>query len=113
MADQAARFAKAKEEKNERYLDIESVFDPSFLKGKRVAITGANRGLGLELAKEVHSAGGELVLIVRSTSDEMEALQPKDIVKDVDVTNDKAGEKVGQDIKGGPIDIVSAAHQVV
>ena len=37
LADQKARFARAKEEKNERYLDITTVYDGSFLKGKRVA----------------------------------------------------------------------------
>ena len=107
MADQEARFAKAKKENNTRYLDIESVFDPSFLKGKRVAITGANRGLGLALAKEAVAAGAELVGIVRSNSDELKALNPKDLVTDVDVTDNNAGAKVVEGIKGGPIDIVS------
>lgn len=107
IADQPARFAKAKEENNQRYLDIDSVFDPTFLKGKRVAITGANRGLGLEIAKVVHEAGGELVAIVRSTSDDLEALNPADMVKNVDATNNDAGAMVVDGIKGGPIDIAS------
>ena len=111
IADQEARFAKAKKENNTRYLDIDSVFDGSFLKGKRVAITGANRGLGLELAKAVASAGGELVAIVRSNSDELKALKPADLVTDVDVTDNNAGAKVVEGIKGGPIDIVSSASR--
>lgn len=49
IPDQPARFARAKEEGNKRYLDIETVYDGSFLKGKRVAITGANRGIGMLL----------------------------------------------------------------
>lgn len=106
MADQQARFAKAKKENNERYLNIDSVYDPSFLKGKRVAVTGANRGLGLELAKAVVAAGSELVGIVRSTSDELKALNPKDLVTGVDVTDNNCGAKVVEGIKGGPIDIV-------
>ena len=46
IADQVARYAKAKEEKNQRYLDIESVYDGGDLSGKRVLVTGGNRGLG-------------------------------------------------------------------
>ena len=44
IADQVARFERAKKEKNERYLNIASVFDGSYLKGKRVMITGGNQG---------------------------------------------------------------------
>jgi hypothetical protein len=33
IADQTARFCRAKDEKNERYLNISSVFDGSYLKG--------------------------------------------------------------------------------
>ena len=46
IADQVARYAKAKEEKNQRYLDIESVYDGGDLSGKRVLVIGGNRGLG-------------------------------------------------------------------
>jgi hypothetical protein len=40
--DQPARFAQAQAEQNRRYLDITSVYDASFLKGKRVAVTGVS-----------------------------------------------------------------------
>ncbi|KAL7562241.1 hypothetical protein ACA910_004048 [Epithemia clementina (nom. ined.)] len=104
--DQPARFAKAKEENNQRYLDITTVYDPSFLKGKRVAITGANRGIGLALATELVEAGGELIALVRSSSDELEALKPAEIVKGIDVTNDEECKNIAGQIKGGPIDIL-------
>ena len=55
LPDQVARFARAKEEKNERYLDITTAYDGSYLKGKRVLVTGANRGLGLCIAEEILS----------------------------------------------------------
>ena len=35
IADQVARFERAKAEENERYLNIASVFDGSYLKGQR------------------------------------------------------------------------------
>jgi hypothetical protein len=105
--DQEARFAAAKKENNQRFLDITTVYDPSFLKGKRVAITGANRGIGLEIAKQVTEAGAKLVALVRSTSDELEALKPDEVIKNVDVRNDETCEDIKNQIKGGPIDIVS------
>ena len=56
IGDQIARFARAKEEKNERYVNIGSVYDGSALKDKKILITGANRGLGLKGGvKPLHS----------------------------------------------------------
>jgi short chain dehydrogenase len=104
--NQPARFAKAKADQNQRYLDITSVYDASFLKGKRVAVTGANRGIGLALAKELTEAGAQLVAIVRSSSIELDALQPVEIVSGIDVTNDAQCASIASQIKGGPIDIV-------
>ena len=59
IADQTARFERAKKEDNNRYLDIKSVYDGAYLKGKRVLLTGANRGLGLALAKEISAQGAD------------------------------------------------------
>ena len=47
MADQPARFAAAKAADNPRFLDIESMYDGGDLSGKRVLVTGGNRGLRL------------------------------------------------------------------
>lgn len=106
LPDQAARFAQAKKENNQRFLDVTSVYDPSFLKGKRVAVTGANRGIGLALATELTAAGAKLVALVRSSSAELEALNPVEIVKGIDVTDDAGCAKIHEKISGGPIDIV-------
>jgi nucleoside-diphosphate-sugar epimerase len=106
IPDQPARFARANKENNRRYLDIASVYDPTYLKGVRVAVTGANRGIGLALAKEVSEAGAKLVAIVRSSSPELEALHPAEIVSGIDVTNDEQCQGIASQIKGGPIDIL-------
>ena len=53
IPNQPARFARAKTEGNARYIDLESLYDPSFIKGKTVLVTGCNRGIGLALCKEL------------------------------------------------------------
>ena len=72
-----------------------------------MAVTGANRGIGLALATELTQAGAEVVALIRSSSDELEALKPAEIVKNIDVTDDKKCESIKDQITGGPIDIVS------
>ena len=111
IADQQARFAKAKEENNQRYLDITTVYDGSFLKGKRVAVTGANRGLGLELSKQLAEAGAKIVALVRKSSDELDALKPEEIITGIDVMKEECTESIKDKIKGGPVDIVRLQKQ--
>jgi short chain dehydrogenase len=106
IADQQLRYANAKEENNTRYLDITSVYDGSFLKGKRVAVTGANRGLGLELSKVLAKEGAKIVALVRKSSDELDVLEPEEIISGIDVTSDEITESIKEKIKGGPVDIV-------
>jgi NADPH:quinone reductase-like Zn-dependent oxidoreductase len=107
IADQPARFARAKRENNQRYLDITTVYDPSLLQGKRVAVTGANRGIGLALAKELAAAGAKVIGIVRSSSPELDALNPEEVVTGIDVTDDAKCAALSSQIKGGAIDVVS------
>eukprot|EP00547_Thalassionema_nitzschioides_P017445 CAMPEP_0194234952 /NCGR_PEP_ID=MMETSP0158-20130606/2574_1 /TAXON_ID=33649 /ORGANISM="Thalassionema nitzschioides, Strain L26-B" /LENGTH=296 /DNA_ID=CAMNT_0038968289 /DNA_START=62 /DNA_END=952 /DNA_ORIENTATION=+ len=109
VADQVARFAKAKEENNKRYLDIGSVYDGAELSGKRVIITGGNRGLGFEIAKELVSIGATAIVVCRSSSPELEKLVGKsNIYSGVDVTDDEAVKKAAESVKsdGGDIDVV-------
>lgn len=52
IPDQPKRFKKAKDTQNERYLNIDAVYDANYVRGKYVLITGGNRGIGLELVSE-------------------------------------------------------------
>lgn len=109
VADQVARFARAKAENNERYLDIGSVFDGGDLSGKRVLVTGGNRGLGLAIVKELVAIGATAIVVCRSSSTEVERLVGKWNVYDgVDVTDDEAVRKVAKRVKGdgGALDVV-------
>ena len=107
IPDQPARFARAKAENNERYLDIAKVYDPSFLKGLRVAVTGCNRGIGLALAKELTARGAKLIAINRSSSKELEDLNPDESLVGIDVTSDELCATLKDKITNGPIDLVS------
>lgn len=104
LPDQVARFARAKEEKNERYLDITTVYDGSYLKGKRVLVTGANRGLGLCIAEEILSQGGEVVAVCRSDSPELKE-KGAQVISGVDVVSDSVEEIMTKAIDK-PVDIV-------
>ena len=109
LADQVARFAKAKEENNERYLDISSVYDGGDLSGKRVLVTGGNRGLGLEITKELVAIGATAIVVCRSSSDELSDLVGQWNVYDgVDVTDTEAVNKAFKRVKsdGGALDMV-------
>jgi len=89
LPDQTARFERAKAEKNERYLNIASVFDGAYLKGQRVMITGGNQGLGLAITKELVKHGAEVIVVGRRSSPELDALNVK-VVTGVDVTSTDA-----------------------
>ena len=97
------QFAQAQKEDNRRYLDIASVFDGSSLKGKRVAITGGSRGLGLEIAKAAMDVGAEVLVICRSGT-----VDGAKIYDGVDVTDAEAcasaAKKIVED--GGPVDVL-------
>mmetsp|Transcript_9971 Transcript_9971/g.13979 ORF Transcript_9971/g.13979 Transcript_9971/m.13979 type:complete len:291 (-) Transcript_9971:75-947(-) len=88
IADQVRRFAKAKEENNKRYLDISSVYDGQPLAGKCVVVTGGNRGLGLEITKELVAIGAMPLVVCRKWSAELEKLIGKcKVYSGVDVTD--------------------------
>jgi len=106
LPDQVARFARAKEEGNERYLNIESVYDGSYLKGKRVLITGGNQGLGLAIATELVAQGAETIVVGRRSSPELDALGCK-VITGVDVTDETAlNGKMVDEIGAEPLDYV-------
>jgi len=109
VADQVARFAKAKEDNNQRYLDIESVYDGGDMSGKRVLVTGGARGLGFEIVKELVAIGATAIVVCRSSNPEVEKMVGKwNVYSGVDVQDDEAVKKVAKRIKGdgGALDVV-------
>jgi NAD(P)-dependent dehydrogenase (short-subunit alcohol dehydrogenase family) len=109
IPDQVERFANAKKENNQRFLDISSVYNGGDLSGKRVLVTGGNRGLGLEIVKELVSIGATALVLCRSSSPELEALVGQwNVYKGVDVADSAAVKKAAKAIKndGGALDVV-------
>jgi len=104
LADQVARFERAKKEGNSRFLDIKSVYDGAYLKGKRVLLTGSNRGLGLALAKQISAEGAELISLVRSSSADLDALGGQ-VIAGVDVLSEESVSKAIGSL-ASPVDIV-------
>jgi len=56
-------------EKNERYLNIDSVYDASEVKGKRILVVGANRGLGHAITQELVAQEAVVIGTCRSEKD--------------------------------------------
>ena len=65
-----------------------------------------NDTIGLALAKEVVNQGGKLIAICRSSSDELVALKPDEIVTGIELTSDETCDTIASKITGGPIDIL-------
>lgn len=61
----------------------------------RVMITGANRGIGLAMAKQYAQAGHEVMAICRETSEELEALADQ-VISGVDLVDDAAVTQLTQ-----------------
>lgn len=109
IPDQVQRFADAQAENNERFLNIDSVYNGFDIMGKRILVTGGNRGLGLEITKQAVQDGATVIVLCRSSNDELEDLVGKWNVYDgVDVTDSAAVDAALKRVKndGGALDYV-------
>eukprot|EP00343_Euplotes_focardii_P012479 CAMPEP_0205833730 /NCGR_PEP_ID=MMETSP0206-20130828/50225_1 /ASSEMBLY_ACC=CAM_ASM_000279 /TAXON_ID=36767 /ORGANISM="Euplotes focardii, Strain TN1" /LENGTH=311 /DNA_ID=CAMNT_0053140375 /DNA_START=26 /DNA_END=961 /DNA_ORIENTATION=+ len=70
-----------------------------------VAITGANRGLGLEMARQFSARGDKVYALCRKTSPELDALGVN-VIQGVDVTKDAVGEVLRAALDGVTLDIL-------
>lgn len=68
-------------------------------------VTGANRGIGLELCRQLRERGADVVAVCRKSSSELEALAVK-IVSGIDVCDAAAPERLAAELGGAPIDLL-------
>lgn len=72
---------------------------------QRILITGANRGIGLELAKQLQARGATILASVRQPSAALEALGVE-ICADIDVTRDDGPTRLKTAVGDRKLDIV-------
>lgn len=102
-ADQPARFAKAKADGNKRMLDVGSFYDPSYVKGKTIVITGGNRGLGLAITNELVKQGAKVIVTSRSPA----AIPGVErVISGIEMTDNACGTKLADALKGTAVDVL-------
>ena len=72
---------------------------------KTVLITGANRGIGLELARHYAAEGCEVIGVCRQSSDELAGVAAQ-VVDGVDVTTDAGIDKLKSSLAGKRISLL-------
>lgn len=70
-----------------------------------VVITGANRGIGLELCRQYRERGDEVIAVCRKASDDLKSLDVA-IEEGIDVTDPASAQALAERLKGKTIDIL-------
>ncbi|MDX1589153.1 MAG: SDR family oxidoreductase [Oleiphilaceae bacterium] len=70
-----------------------------------VVITGASRGIGLELARYYHQRGDRVTALCRRSSEPLSALEVR-VIEDVDVTDEAVVNRLPEDMNGETVDIL-------
>lgn len=71
----------------------------------RVVIIGANKGIGLELARQLAARGDEVIAAVRQSSDDLSTLDVE-VIEGVDVTEDKGVARLRDALGDRRIDVL-------
>ena len=73
-----------------------------------VLITGANRGIGLELARQYVEHGWAVIAVSRSSSDELDALAESSLLHahQLNLTDDAELKELASSLKGQTIDVL-------
>jgi NAD(P)-dependent dehydrogenase (short-subunit alcohol dehydrogenase family) len=74
--------------------------------GPTVLITGANRGIGLEYARQFHAKGYRVIGTARDLADAAELAKVSDRVEALDVADAASVAALAQRLEGVPIDIL-------
>jgi NAD(P)-dependent dehydrogenase (short-subunit alcohol dehydrogenase family) len=72
---------------------------------KHVVITGANRGIGLELARYYQAEGWKVTGVCRETSAELGNIAAQ-VIDGIDVTSEACIQRLASALQGQPIDLL-------
>lgn len=72
---------------------------------KHVVITGANRGIGLELARHYQAEGWQVTGVCRETSSELEGYAAQ-VIKGINVTSEESIARLVDALRGQTIDLL-------
>ena len=70
-----------------------------------VLITGCNRGIGLELARQLHERGDDVIGACRSASDELRALGIR-VIEGIDVGDGESVSTLKEQLGDTPLDVL-------
>ncbi len=70
-----------------------------------VLVTGANRGIGLQLCRQFAARGDEVIAVCRESTDELAALGVR-VIDGIDVSNGDAVDTLREELDGQPIDVL-------
>lgn len=72
---------------------------------QKIVITGANRGIGLELARQFAARGDEVVAVCRRSSPDLDELGVE-VIDGVDVTSDDSVSDLATALRGRTLDLL-------
>jgi NAD(P)-dependent dehydrogenase (short-subunit alcohol dehydrogenase family) len=104
--DQPARHAQNVKDKIPTTVDIDSVFCGQCFKGKRVLVTGAARGLGLVLCKELVKLGAEVIGTVRKPGEKWDTTGNYSEIAGIELTSEASMERLVSGLGGKPVDVL-------
>jgi len=71
----------------------------------KVLVTGCNRGIGLEVCRQYHARGDNVIAVCRNASDELNAVGVR-VIDGIDVTDDEGVDRLVEALAGETIDIL-------
>jgi len=72
---------------------------------KTILVTGASRGIGLELCRQLAARGDRVIAACRTASKELRSL-PVQVVEDVDVASAESAAQLARTLNGTKIDVL-------
>jgi NAD(P)-dependent dehydrogenase (short-subunit alcohol dehydrogenase family) len=70
-----------------------------------ILITGCNRGIGLQLATQLHARGDSIIGVCRSANDELDALGIR-LISGIDVGDGESVARLRDELVGTPLDVL-------